>query len=101
MTPSWAFHFCGYVLVERAGPPRETLLHGLLVVGEGEQLQVVARMIHPNRWDECHIVVLAVGIYAMFPPMFPCRSMPQRDTYIKLVIVLFNVQVWIIRYEIS
>ena len=67
--------------------PRDTLLHGLLVVGKGEQLQVVYRMIHPARQDQCHIVFLIVGIHAMFP----CRSMPQRATYTKLVIVLFNV----------
>ena len=76
---------------------RDTLLHGLLLVGEGEQLQVVSKMIHPAQWDQCHIVVLVMGIHAMFPR----RSMPQRATYTKVVIVLFNVQVLIIHYAIS
>ena len=41
-------------------PLRDTLLHGLLVVGEGEQIQVVARWIHLARRDQCHIVVLVL-----------------------------------------
>ena len=68
-------------------PPRNTLLHGLLVVGQGEKIQVVARWIHLALRDQCHIVVLIVGINVGFPR----RSMAQRATYTKLVIVLFNV----------
>ena len=69
---------------------RDTLLHGLLVVGEGEEIKVVARWIHLARWDQCHIIVLIVGIHARFPR----RSRAQRAPYTRLFIVLFNVIIY-------
>ena len=62
---------------------RDTLLHGLLVVGEGEYIQVVVKWIHLARRENCHIVILVVGIHARFSR----RSMAQRATYTRFVIV--------------
>ena len=74
-----------------------TLLHALLVVGGADQLQVVARMTPVVRLEQCHIIVLIVGMHAMVPR----RSLRQIAFYNRLVIVLFNVQVFIMRYAIS
>ena len=74
-----------------------TLLHALLVVGRVDQLQVVDRMTPVVLQDEVHIIVLIEGMHAMVPR----RSLPQRAIYSRLVIVLFNVQVFIICYAIS
>ena len=48
---------------------------------------MVSKIIHTARWDQCHIVVLIVGIHVRFPR----KSMAQRTTYTGLVIVLFIV----------
>lgn len=83
-----------------------SLLHALLVVGPVDLLLVVGpidlllvvhRMTPIVLQDRVYISVPIVGMYAMVPR----RSLRQIAFYSSLVIVLFNVEVFIMHYAIS